>query len=214
MTTHDIDATLEKIDKDLAENEQPLPKAAPTQYGINNRPREIPQEFASLPGVDMLAVVNFQRQLRDLASPTRRLLQVHEQVFGSPADAQLHWFEIRCQDCGFRFRSQECVIKLAQLHANRNTHRVSLKSYFGGMESTLTIAPEKRTWGFRFLEFFRPLYTSKWWGLWCLMGLGYNVYGCATTSSGLVYGLSAAGVLCWTCNLLMWGIYKWKYARK
>ena len=31
----EIDKTIEKIERDLTENEQPLPKAAPTQRGIN-----------------------------------------------------------------------------------------------------------------------------------------------------------------------------------
>ena len=40
----EIDETIERIEADLQENEPPLPKAAPTQQGINNRPREMPDE--------------------------------------------------------------------------------------------------------------------------------------------------------------------------
>ena len=40
-TDKDIDKTIEKIDADLKANEQPLPKAAPTQYRLHQRPREM-----------------------------------------------------------------------------------------------------------------------------------------------------------------------------
>ena len=66
MTTHDIDETLKKIDKDLAENEQPLPKAAPTQHHLNQRPPEREVD---------LTVASFEperlRELQELASLAR-----------------------------------------------------------------------------------------------------------------------------------------------
>ena len=38
-----IDKTIEKIERDLEENEQPLPKAVPTQFGINTPLSELPR---------------------------------------------------------------------------------------------------------------------------------------------------------------------------
>lgn len=126
----DIDKTLEKIEADLQENtlETPLPKAAPTQYGINQRPQEMPHMLEDLPGLDTSTLVDHGARLSELRCNNRG-------------------YRIECQDCGFRFRSNDVdAYDLAVLHANRNQHRVSFKVDFFGVGYDLRIIPEKWQW--------------------------------------------------------------------
>ena len=136
MKTDDIDKTIENIGEVLAENEPPLPKAAPTQHGIDQPPREIDPEAqmcrilecARLPGVDVMSGIHL---LRHFVEPSAR-----------------HCFQIRCKQCSFRFQSRSKVYnldRLGELHSDRNNHEVALTFHYGSLETGITIHPVKRT---------------------------------------------------------------------
>ena len=140
MVVHnELDDFIDEIDETIEENalEPPLPKAAPTQHGINQCPTEMPhildvdampETLEALPGLDTSAVVSYAERFSQLR-------------------CNHNGYEIRCQACSFRFRSNDIdSFDLAELHSNRNQHRVSFKFGFFGRQYDLEIQPEKPKW--------------------------------------------------------------------
>ena len=147
MKSDDINRTIKQIDDDLAENmmipkDMMIPRAAPTQHGINMRPREINLESqmrwilecARLPGVDVMSGIDL---LRRFVEPSVR-----------------HCFQIRCKQCSFRYRTRSKVYdldQLGELHANRNNHEVDLTFHYGIFQTGMTILPTKPTTDWTYL---------------------------------------------------------------
>ena len=136
----EIDETIERIEADLQENEQPLPKAAPTQQGINNRPREMPDESE----MRELSVVLHTRDGREIELPRvgrgvtgamRRFAESSESASARLQELQAlaslpgvdisavfenqrlaFTYQVKCRDCNFRFPKQVIELEFPDTH--------------------------------------------------------------------------------------------------
>ena len=201
MKTHaiDVDATLENITEALADNAEPQIRGAPTQYGIDQPPREIDPEAqmqhilhcARLPGVDVMSGIDL---MHHFVEPSAR-----------------HCFQIRCMQCSFRFQDRSKVYdldQLGELHANRNNHDVLLSLRYGGFEAGLIILPVKRSWWSRYKGFCKWVFESKWWAVVCLCVIAWEIFS-ASTQTGFGRWFSVVLVGVWCYNLWLWGKHKW-----
>ena len=242
MANNPLDTFIAEIDESLAENtlEPSIAKGVATQHAINVCPVEMSpeiyaalmgerpvarlheveiraesalerlcafQEVAALRGVDMASVLaNLHRASLHFGVSPPELLGIDSEPCERPH------FEIRCQDCGFRFRSLSSVMELAQLHANRNNHNVSMVSQFGNRAIVRRVAPEKRTWLDRLNAVCRWFYKSVWFAVWCLIFIGLNVDSLIKEAGGLRW-VAVCLLGLFVFNLYHWGKDRWKKKR-
>ena len=150
------------------------------------------ESLASLPGLDLSTVISHHQQLLSLR-------------------CNHNGFQIRCQDCGFLFRSNDVeAYDLAQLHANRNKHHVSFIFDLHGMHYDLDVVPEKRNWGERIYGILHRFYYSNWFVIPLTYFIGSSVYS-IFNQSGLGRALNILLLGLWLFNLYQWGKYKWEH---
>lgn len=202
-----IDETIKRIETDLAENEErPLPKAAPTQHHINVRPAEMSIEddmghilyFAMLPGVDVMPMM----QRLGMLSVQVRGLDHEGNVITTTVATQPEWcFEIRCKQCGFRYRHKGSnaydLGELGHTHADRNNHEVLFAFHYGEHEVSLTLLPVKWSWWRRFFK-------SKWYAVTCLFFIPTSIWS-VFNAHGFWRWYYVGLVVIWIYYLYSWG---------
>ena len=164
---------------------------AESSESASERLREMQQEMACLPGVDMSQRVDYG--------------SIFRQMFPR------HWYEVRCKQCNFRFASRTFdaedtnLFDLGCLHSNRNQHKVSFQ--LGNV--TMTIEPEKQTLWSRYKDFCKRVFESKWWAVVCLCFIAWEIFS-ASMQTGFSRWFSVGLVGLWCYNLWIWGKHKWQ----
>ena len=240
MTTDSIDETIEKIETDIAENEIPLPKAAPTQPYVKSLSLRLSEETDESEASTSVIWARENpdpecraRTFEALCGITQRpsswtpihippnLSELREQIIRTPL-AELHevlpegsFFTLRCRECNFRFRSVECPLELAHQHSNWQNHRVACTLHVGEHELQIETFPVEPSWSERHPHIYGLIsrfYRSLWCGGTCVFCFLLSTYD-FLTASGLGRWWHVLMMVVWSSNTVNW-FKNWREHRK
>ena len=223
-TDKDIDKTIEKIDADLKANEQPLPKAAPTQYRLHQRPREMSlaehlafqhQHLLEQFVVEDMDCEEFRQRARQLG------------IIGNPPDIT---YQVKCQHCNYRFPKQNILFQdgtafirdvtaLIERHANRYQHTVEFHVdapacphlNMEASHEVITFLPVKWLWYGKALWFWHRHGDKIIVPMGCLFVVAslYSIFGLGV--KGWIFRVHCGALALWGLNL---GIMLWQKIKK